>query len=61
MNRESFDFSLVNKHLEKVGKIILYLFVTMLLGALIGCGVASGNPFAIFFPSTWVHFFEFLS
>ena len=55
MNRESFDFSLVNKHL------ILYLFVTMLLGALIGCGVASGNPFAIFFPSTWVHFFEFLS
>ena len=53
MNRESFDFSLVNKHLKKMGKIILYLFVTMLLGALIGCGVASGN--------TWVHFFEFLS
>ena len=61
MNRESFDFSLVNKHLKKVGKIILYLFVTMLLGALIGCGVASGNPFAIFFPSTWVHFFLFFS
>ena len=60
MNRESFDFSLVNKHLKKVGKIILYLFVTMLLGALIGCGVASGNPFAIFFPCTWVHFFLFL-
>ena len=43
MNRESFDFSLVNKHLKKVGKILLYLFVTMLLGAFIGCGVASGN------------------
>jgi hypothetical protein len=27
MKRASFDFSLVNKHLKKVGKIILYLFV----------------------------------
>lgn len=56
MKRVSFNFSLVNKHLKKVGKIILYLFATMLLGAFIGCGVASGNPFAIFFPTTWIHF-----
>ena len=57
MKRASFNFSLVNKHLKKLGKIILYLFATMLLGAFI----ASGNPFAIFFPTTWIHFFEFLS
>ncbi|KRM98205.1 hypothetical protein FD18_GL001169 [Lactobacillus taiwanensis DSM 21401] len=61
MNKEKFDFSLVNKYLKKVGKIFLYLLATMLLGAFIGCGVASGNPFAIFFPTTWVHFWEFLS
>ncbi|UOC05652.1 DNA-directed RNA polymerase subunit beta [Lactobacillus johnsonii] len=61
MKRASFNFSLVNKHLKKLGKIILYLFATMLLGAFIGCGVASGNPFAIFFPTTLIHFFEFLS
>lgn len=61
MKRENFNFSLVGKHLRRVGKILLYLFATMLIGAFIGCGVASGNPFAIFFPTTWVHFFEFLS
>ena len=32
MKRVSFNFSLVNKHLKKVGKIILYLFATMLIG-----------------------------
>ena len=61
MKKENFNFSLVTEHLKKVGKLLLYLLLTMLIGAFIGCGVASGNPFAIFFPTTWIHFFEFLS
>lgn len=61
MKNESFNFSLVAKHLKKIGKVFGYLLLTMLLGAFIGCGIAGGNPFAIFFPTTWVHFFEFLS
>ncbi|CCI80870.1 DNA-directed RNA polymerase subunit beta [Lactobacillus hominis] len=61
MNNRIFDPEAILLRLRKFGKILLCLIVTMLIGALIGCTVASGNPFAIFFPSTWIHFFEFLN
>lgn len=60
MNNRYFDSNALGKHGRNIGKFFLYLLLTLLIGMFIGCGIANGNPFAIFFPSTWIHFFKFL-
>lgn len=61
MENKIFDLTAVLKRLKRIGKVFLYLLLTMLIGALIGCWIASGNPFAIFLPSTWFNFFQFVN
>lgn len=56
-----FDSSIVAGYVRKIFRIIGWLLLTIVIGAFIGCGFASGNPFAIFFPSSWLHLFQFLS
>lgn len=61
MDNKVFNSSVLLKHLKRLGKLVLYLILALIIGAFIGCGVAGSNPFAIFFPSTWTHLFQFLS
>ncbi|GBG04621.1 DNA-directed RNA polymerase subunit beta [Lactobacillus rodentium] len=56
-----FNGAAILAQLKNIGKYLLLLFIVMLIGAFVGCGVASGNPFNLFFPSTWIHFFQFLN
>lgn len=56
-----FNGSAIINELKKLGKYLLLLCIVMLVGAFVGCGIASGNPFSLFFPSTWIHFFQFLN
>ena len=61
MDNKVFNSAILLKHLKQLGKVFLYLLLALIIGAFIGCGVAGANPFAIFFPSTWVRLFQFLS
>ncbi|QNQ80650.1 DNA-directed RNA polymerase subunit beta [Lactobacillus sp. PV034] len=56
-----FNSATIINEVKKIGKFFLLLCIVMLIGAFVGCGIASGNPFNLFFPSTWIHLFQFLS
>lgn len=39
---------------------LIIALISLILGLLIGFGMGGDNPFKVFLPSTWIHFFNFL-
>ncbi|MCI1290065.1 MAG: DNA-directed RNA polymerase subunit beta [Lactobacillus sp.] len=56
-----FNQAIVKAKIQKFFRLCGWLILMIVIGAFIGCGIASGNPFAIFFPSSWLHLFQFIS
>jgi DNA-directed RNA polymerase subunit beta. len=45
---------------KKIGWVLLLMLIFLLLGMLIGSGLGGSNPFAVLWPGTWIHMFDFL-
>ncbi|MCI1466269.1 MAG: DNA-directed RNA polymerase subunit beta [Lactobacillus sp.] len=56
-----FNQAIVKAKVRKFFHLCGWLILMIVIGAFIGCGISSGNPFAIFFPSSWLHLFQFIS
>ena len=56
-----FNSEVLKASLKKIGKLVLYLLLVIIVAAFIGCAFSGTNPFAIFFPTTCAKLFNFLS
>lgn len=55
-----FDQTQIKQIFSSLGKILLYLIVTLFVGIFFGLMISGHNPFMMFWPPTWVHMLEFL-
>lgn len=60
MRNEEYGKDYRSRKFRMFKRIIMWFFILMILGLVIGSTMGSSNPFLIFWPPAWSHFFGFL-